>query len=214
MTLFKRVVFGGVLAIFSISAQAVVIVQAPLDGGDGDLSVLDFGAQLAESFQFSSNVELSDISWWGSYTFGPQATESFTIRVFADDAGDPATTPLFETSYSGNGDGSEGLLDLFGGTVYRYDISLVAPLSLPGGIDYYLSVMNNDANDEWWWLESSVGDNWARGFDGDNWSYSQADFDLSYRLIAEEVAQIPEPGPLLLMSMPLLFLATRMMRKQ
>jgi len=214
MRLFKKIVFGGVLAIFSLSAQAVVIEQAPLDGGDGGLSVVDAGAQLAESFQFSSNVELNDISWWGSYTSGPQPTESFTVRVFADDSGEPATTPLFETAYSGNGDSSDGLFDLFGGTVYRYDVSLVSPLSLFGGIDYYLSVINNDANDEWWWLQSNGGDNWARVADADSWSYINNSLDLSYRLTAGAVAQVPEPGPMLLMSLPLFFLVARLMRKQ
>ena len=212
MQLIKKIVVGSLLA-FSASAHAVVIEQSPSNGGDGVLSVKDFGAQLAESFQFSSDVALNDISWWGSYFTGPQPTELFTVRIFADDAGDPAITPLFETTFSGNGDDSEGMLDLFGGTVYRYDISLGAPVMLSGGVDYYLSVVNNDSNDDWYWLESSGGDNWARVFDGEAWFYDASSLDLSYRLDAD-IVEVPETPTWLLMSMPLLLLVRRFARNQ
>lgn len=213
MQFVKKIVLGSLLA-FSASAHAVVIEQAPLDGGDGVLSVMDFGAQLAESFQFLSDVELSDISWWGSYFTGPQPTEEFTVRIFGDSAGDPEAVPLFETIFFGNGDDSEGMLDLFGGTIYRYDIALGAPVMLSGGVDYYLSVVNNDSNDDWYWLESTGGDNWARILDGDAWGYEANSLDLSYRLTADVVAKVPETPTWLLMSMPLLLLVRRFARNQ
>ena len=85
------------LSILPLSATAVVLEQAPLNGGDGSLSVGPSGVQIAtDDFQFVSNVQLTNIRWWGSYDSTAPVTESLTVRIFADDGfGSPQSSFLF-----------------------------------------------------------------------------------------------------------------------
>jgi len=195
------------LSVFSFSVNAIVLEQAPLDGGDGSFSVGPSGVQIAaDDFQFSSNVLLTDISWWGSYDPAAPVTESFTVRIFEDDGfGSPEINPLFETIFSGTGNNSDGLFDLFGGEVFSYDVSGLN-LSLMGGEEYYLSVFNNDDQQDWYWLESGgVGPGWSRATDGDAWINDAATLNMSFRLTADVPGSAPEPATLLLMLLPLLW---------
>ncbi len=209
----KGVLTGLLFGSLSLGANALimqVVEQAPLDVGDGSFSVGPAGAQIADNFQFSDNVTLKNISWWGSYDPGVPNTESFTVRIFANDvAGSPQTSSLFETSFSGSGDGSDGLGDLFGADVFRYDVAVSWALS--GGQNYYLSVFNNDDTNDWYWLESSVGDTtgWARSADVDPWTADNPDnLNMSFRLSAEPVvtSNVPEPSPLALVALFSLYL--------
>ncbi|GJL76867.1 hypothetical protein [Nitrosomonas sp.] len=203
----RQIIILTVLGFFSLSASAIVLEQSPLDGGDGSLSVGPSGIQIAaDNFQFASDAQLTSISWWGSYDPAAPVTESFTVRLFEDDGfGNPETNFLFETIFTGTGDSSGGLTDLFGGTVYQYDISVNQ--SLQGGVDYYLSVFNNDHAQDWFWLESAAGNGtgWSRAADGDIWNFDQSAPNMSYRL----TTNVPEPATLLLMLLPLLWFKNR-----
>ena len=134
------------------------------------------------------------------------------MRLFEDDGfGNPETNPFLETTFSGNGDSSGGLFDLFGGTVYQYDLGVNQILQ--GGVNYYLSVFNNDGAQDWYWLESATGNNtgWSRAADGDAWNFDVATLNMSFRLTADSV--VSEPNILILMTFPLLWLASIMRRK-
>lgn len=202
------------LIILPLTASAIVLEQAPLDSGDGSLSVGPSGVQIAtDDFQFASDVQLTKISWWGSYDSTAPATESLTVRIFADDGfGNPQSSFLFESVFSGTGDSSGGLTDLFGGTVYQYDLGVNQVLQ--GNTDYYLSVFNNDGNQGWYWLESATGNNtgWSRAADGDAWSFDSATLNMSFQLTADTIS-IPEPFTLSLMILPMLWLAGLARRK-
>lgn len=197
------------LIMLPLAASAVVLEQAPLDGGDGSLSVGPSGAQIAtDDFQFASDVQLTNIRWWGSYDPAAPVTESFTVRLFADDgSGSPETNAFFETTFAGNGDSSGGLTDLFGGTVFQYDLGVNQMLQ--GGADYYLSVFNNDGNQDWFWLASAAGNNtgWSRAADVDTWNFDAQTFNMSFQLTADTVTTgVPEPFTLSLMLLPMLWL--------
>lgn len=198
------------LIILPLPASAVILEQAPLDGGDGSLSVGPSGIQIAtDDFQFANTIQLTNIRWWGSYDPAAPVTESFTVRLFADDgSGNPETNAFFETTFAGNGDSSSGLVDLFGGTVYQYDLGVNQLLQ--GGADYYLSVFNNDGAQDWYWLESATGNNtgWSRAADGDAWNFDASTLNMSFQL----TGVIPEPATLLLMILPLLWLCKRTKR--
>lgn len=199
------------LSILPLSATAVVLEQAPLNGGDGSLSVGPSGVQIAtDDFQFVSNVQLTNIRWWGSYDSTAPVTESLTVRIFADDGfGSPQSSFLFESVFSGTGDSSGGLTDLFGGTVYQYDLGVNQVLQ--GNTNYYLSVFNNDGNQGWYWLESAAGNNtgWSRAADGDAWNFDSATLNMSFQLTADTttVGVVSEPWTLPLMILPMLWLA-------
>lgn len=208
------------LIIFPLSTSAVVLEQAPYSfdgvaGGNSYLSVGPAGTQVAEDFQFVGDVTLTAISWWGSYDPVIPLSESFTVRVFSDDGtGDPAINPLYETVFTGSGDGGENLIDLFGAPVFRYDAGV--NWLLQGGEDYYLSIFNNDGGQDWYWLESQAGDNtgWYRSADADPWLFDNISLNMSFRLIADSVTNVPEPATLFLLLLPLLWFARESMRFQ
>lgn len=203
----KRLFTLLLLSMFSLTVSAAVLEQAPLDNGDGVQSVGSAGTQAAESFQFTDDVTLTTVSWWGSYDSDAPATESFTVRIFGDDgAGNPATGSLYGDTFTVSGDDSEGFIDFYGGTVFRYDINV--SWSLQGGVNYYLSVFSNDDGQNWFWLESSTGNglNWSRAADGDSWTANDAALDLSFSLTADQVVtSVPEPATLFLVLLPALW---------
>lgn len=214
------------LGVLSFTANALVLEQEPdsfngVDGGDGYLSVGPADTQVAEDFQFANNVTLTTISWWGSYDSAPPSTESFTVRIFestveSDGTKNPADDFLYETIFTGPRDGNENLVDLFGVAVFRYDAGVSWLLS--GGVNYYLSVFNNDGSQSWYWLESSddlTGSNtaWFRRTDDDSWVFDKPALNLSFRLTGNSVTNIPEPTTLFLVFMPLLWLARKAVGK-
>lgn len=208
----RQLTFSMFLILLPLSAGAVMLEQSPQDGGDGSLSVGPSGIQIAtDDFQFANTVVLKNIRWWGSYDPAAPATESLSVRLFADDgSGNPETSAFFETTLSGNGDSGGGLTDLFGGTVFQYDIGVNQLLQ--GGTDYYLSVFNNDSAQDWYWLESAAGNNtgWSRAADGDAWNFDAAALNMSFQLTA---APIPVPATLFLMLPPLLWLGRSRFKK-
>lgn len=217
MKTIKQFFLATLLSAFSFMAHALVIEQAPLGGGNGNFSVGSAGSQIAtDDFQFANDVLLTDISWWGSYdTFNAgavPATKSFTVRIFKDDgSGNPEINHLFNTSYSGSGDSSAGLVDSFQETVFQHDKSV--SWSLLGGVNYYLSIFSNDGiiGKDWYWLESSAGNGtgWGRAADVDSWDPHSSALNMSFRLTATPVASVPEPTTLLLMLIPLLWFVRR-----
>lgn len=198
------------LSIFSLSASAVVLEQAPLDGGDGSFSVGLAGAQIAtDEFQFANNVQLTNIRWWGSYDPAAPVTESFTVRLFSDDGlGNPAINPFFETTFAGNGD-SSGLTDIVNAPVLQYDLGVNQVLQ--GNTNYYLSIFNDDDGQDWFWLESAAGNGtgWSRALDSDAWSFDAQTLNMSFQLTADPITTgvVSEPWTLSLMILPLLWLA-------
>ncbi|MGG7054787.1 hypothetical protein [Nitrosomonas sp. ANs5] len=197
------------------TVNALVLEQAPYFfdvghdvGGDGYLSVGSAGTQVAEDFRFAEDVILTSISWWGSYDPSAPETESFTVRIIGDGGGGnptPGFPPLYETFFTGLGKDS-GFVDLFGETVFQYKVAGLN-WSLQGGVDYYLSIFNNDGASDWYWLESQAGDNrnWYRDNDTGAWSVDSPDaLNMSFRLEAVRVASIPEPATWLLMLIPLI----------
>ncbi len=211
MHIVKQFLVIALLSAYSFSANAAVIEQAPLDGGDGSLSLGPAGIQIAaDNFQFSNDVQLTSISWWGSYDPNAPVGESFSVRIFEDNgSGNPAVNFLLETTFTGTGDSSAGFVDLFGGTVFQYNANVNQ--SLQGGVDYYLSIFNNDNQQDWFWLASAVGSNegWSRAADGDAWNFDVNALNMSFRL---STANVPEPATLFLIMLPLLWLALRKKR--
>ena len=217
MMLNRKILLAVMMGLITVNSSASVIVsQDPLSGGDGLISQFD-GGQVADNFTLAADVELTGITWWGSYEGSPTGNQDFKVRLFSDVSGSPDTSWFNEYSYNGIGVDS-GMDDLFGADIFQYDLS-IASLSLTAG-SYYISVVHDDiATDvnsliDWYWLESASGDNWARGIDGQSWNLQLANVDLAYRLTGE-VASVPEPATLTLMLLPLgLIMARRFQTKK
>lgn len=213
----RRILAVLLLSSISITANALILQQAPYSfdgvaGGDGYISVGPTGSQVAENFQFTEDVTLTKISWWGNYDTAAPNDESFTVRIFEDGgSGSPAINNfLYETGFLGSGDDSEGFVDLFGGAIFRYDVNV--NWLLQGGANYYLSIFSNDGGQDWFWLESQTGDNvgWYRSADGVSWILDSPNaLNMAFRLEAEQFTRIPEPAVLFLFLIPLLWLFRR-----
>jgi hypothetical protein len=188
------------------ASAAVVFDQPPADGNDAFPSIT--AAQSAGGFRLSTTTAVTGLWWWGSYLEDPAdpATplrkDEFSVQIFADDgSGAPAANPG-ETMSQQPTRFSTSLLDQTGAPVYRFELVL-APVTLTGGKDWYLSVVNQfdilDASAGWYWLLSDTKrENFYRFVDGDPW-LSQPTGNLAFRVIGNPETAIPLPGTLLLL---------------
>jgi len=185
----------------NVASPAVVFEQAPVDGADAFPSIS--AAQSADGFALSMTTGVTGLSWWGSYSQDPATlpVDAFSVRIFASNAGAgpktiPATTITQQPTRS-----ATSLFDKTGAPVYRFDL-VFALLSLAGGMDWYLSVVNafdvGDPNAVWYWLLSSAtGENFYRFVDGDPWS-SDPTGNLAFQIRDSSGTSIPLPGSLFL----------------
>ncbi len=198
----KKTLASLLLACAAFPAIATTVVdQAPVDGGDGLLSNLSSNLQNADNFSVAGAISVQSLRWWGSYDGAPDA-DSFVVRILADDSGSPSSVIAREYTPVAVMASATGLLDIAGSTLYQYDFALPAGFDLATGA-YYLSIMNETLNANWYWAFGSGGDatNWARAADGDSWGAGRADFSFS---IAGAALEVPEPGVLALLAIGLL----------
>lgn len=184
------------------ASAAVVFEQLPADGNDAFASIS--AEQSAAGFTLSTTTAVTTLTWWGSYSQDPATllADAFSVRIFADDgSGAPEATPI-ETISQQPTRSSTALLDQTLAPVYRFDLAL-APLTLVGGTDWYLSVVNQfdigDPNAVWYWLLSdTTGENFYRFVDGDPWASDLAG-NLAFQVSGNSGTPIPLPGSLLLL---------------
>ena len=210
----------------SVSLLAVVLILSPAaragviyDNGEPDLLgaarndadpggpdstpvFIDPTVRFADDFVLEpgSNT-ITDFHWWGVYLSddSPQEVDDFTIFIYADDGGLPASTPDFGLAVGDAGRTATG--DTFlDGDVYEY-WTVIDPETLVAGTTYWLSIVNDttgDTNDDWFWLSSAVtGGNMAQRSGADPWFDSTADFELAFNITG---TTIPEPGTLALLA--------------
>ncbi len=210
----KQLFLLSLMVLVSVSSHAIVIEQTPADRGDGFYSGISGAGFNAEDFFVSSDMNLSSISWWGSYnsTPGLPRSDSFSVQIFSDIISDSADI----LSYSGTAHSeATSLFDIAGEAVYKYSIDVSIDY-LSAGSSYYLSIVNDDTSStfsEWFWLESNTGDE-ITWFKVPDWQEDSASLNLSYRLAGETIRSVPEPGTLILMLLPALWIARRFLTKK
>jgi hypothetical protein len=154
-----------------------------------------YGGQnaFADSFQVTQSTLLTRITWWGIYDGeAPNDfyNESFTIRIYADDAGQPGAvlvtyTPgdqVFRTltgrNYEESWQGSPPVLEYF------FSMTLPAPLTLQANTRYWISITTSPYDYVYLLWESSPGSG-APGVhirvDGGPWM-DWGDSGVSFRL--------------------------------
>jgi hypothetical protein len=212
----KQLLMGLVLALTMPLAEAGPIYSQSLpdDGTSlGTFSSLSGGNQVADNFSLGQEYSITGLTWWGSY-FESDVADSFTVRLFSDDGGQPLENadildsnplPAIQTTES-------GVTDVYGQQIYRYEVSLNVFLG-PG--DFYLSVMN-DADDEWYWADAASGGdsaNWFRVDATESWG-EESGWDLAFVLSGEQVvAEVPEPASWVLILLGLSGLLVRQRRR-
>lgn len=123
------------------AADVLIYEQSTLQTTDrGAYQYVD--QQLADDFIPLVSENLTTITWQGSYygTDNPNATESFTVQLFDDNAGLPPATPIYELVGLASKTASGTLLDK---TLYDYSITVSGPVLNPG-TTYWINLYSNE----------------------------------------------------------------------
>lgn len=147
----------------------------------------EYEFQSADDFTLSSSAMITRIRWWGVYQ-GPNLPldpEEFTLRIFADAGGSPASTPLVELPLTHILRKKTDVVTS-GYDVYEYTAILAPPLNLDAGT-YWISIVANVDSEEvgtdWLWALSSAtsGNFQARVNDAAPWEPLHA-FALAFEI--------------------------------
>jgi hypothetical protein len=198
MRLFARCILPG-LAILHLAghAQADLLFSQPvINGGVALASDFARSQQEADNFALAQSASVLTIHWWGAYANNDLPTDHFTLRFFADVAGNPAMTPFVDLSSVSLTRTATNLVDNLGDQVYDYQATLPSPISFNEGTNYYLSLVNNTG--DWDWVGSGPGMHWARPDDTSAWTLSANTTNFAFELSGG--AAVPEPSALLLLA--------------
>jgi hypothetical protein len=186
------------LVCFTGSVQADILFSQPvIPGGVALASDLARFQQEADNFTLALSGSVQSIQWWGAYTNNAVQADNFTLRLFSDASGNPATTPFLDMSATNVTRTLTNLVDNLGDPIYAYQANLPSPAALTGSTPYYLSVVNNTPpGGVWDWVGSGPGIHWARTDDSSAWTESSNSTAFSFELLGTAV---PEPSTLLLL---------------
>jgi hypothetical protein len=202
--------------LFAGTASAVIIVdQQPTPNSDymydAYFSSVDFGTLNADEFVANDNYRIDTITWWGLYDVGVTTpgsfADNFTVQLFSEDAtGNPAINTLYDFDTSAVARAAVAGTDIFS---YSLDVSSTGAL-LDAGSQYYLSVMNDNLDSDWYWvLNDNISENWFRTTYDEAWvPGSEIGFmgDMAMKIEGTTVVAVPEPETLSLFLLPLIYL--------
>jgi hypothetical protein len=206
---------------FAIALATAVPVHAAViydNGGGPPLNAFESDADTsggsvfrADDFSLAAGANIiGDIHWTGAYAFNnTPGTDNFTIQFFADAGGTPALAALHTFNVGSAVNRTDTGVDISGIDIYSYSVD-IAPLALPSGTFFWLSIFNDtssDADDEWFWGgQNLVGASVFRGTAGDPWTAT--DLLMDFQLTSPSAA-VSEPAALWLVGLALVGLSLR-----
>lgn len=137
---------------------------------DRDTAASGEGGQArADDFTFFVNTSITDIHWYGTYSWNaPDALDRYSIEIRDDDNGLPgnliqsygsAVTPINDAQI---GQAQGGITGNPGRTRYHYWYVLPAPFAAAANTTYWMSIINDTTGTTnaytWFWATSSGGD--------------------------------------------------------
>ncbi len=178
----------------------LLFAQPVISGGVALASDFARFQQEADNFALVTPATVQSIQWWGAYTNNAVQGDNFTLRLFSDAAGNPASTPFVDVTAMNVTRTLTNLVDNLGDPIYAYQADLASPTSLNGSTPYYLSVVNNTPpGGVWDWVGSGPGSHWARTDDASAWTVSTNSTGFAFTLLGAAGTAVPEPGSLLLL---------------
>lgn len=189
---------SGLLFGFTQAKAAVVYSQSP-PGQNGRISdfAWNFSNQQAQRFTLSADATIEAIVAWGFYGDVAIPSDNFTVRFFADSGGAPPIVPFEAQASVPVTRQDTGMSAVGGASVYRYTLTLTAPVSLSGSTIYYVSIVNDTTSAQTWsWSDDPNGPNnlrWNRGSDTSAWSSGSV--NLAFELSDSSVLPTPTPTP-------------------
>jgi V8-like Glu-specific endopeptidase len=155
-------VFNGALCYLADSSGCsnTVDEQAPPNPLLGGFNSNDAGGgvstqQIADNFSVASNSTINGVRLWAVYTgstFVPP-TQSFTVNIFADAAGNPGAAPIYTANVPGVAVFDTGIVQSgFSPSrpLYRYDLNL-PNFAATAGTTYWLSALGTTDSHTWCW---------------------------------------------------------------
>ncbi|MFO1498639.1 MAG: choice-of-anchor R domain-containing protein [Verrucomicrobiota bacterium] len=193
------------LSALTVQANPIIVDNGSPDYGNAyysDLSPgIGGGIQAASSFVVGAANTLTDIHWWGGYGISSfsHAVDHFTIYLYNDSGGSPGTVaytiPVGAPARIDTGVNLFVSLDIF-----SYQFDLLAPIVLPTGTTYWLSILNDTAGDpggEWVWATSNqlAGDDQSRLLhSGSPGPWGSLHVELAYQLTGLTSSSVPDAG--------------------
>jgi hypothetical protein len=190
------------------AANAAVIFDNGITANNGFISDPDFTGTpklSADDFRLipGANV-ITDVHWTGLYAFSnTPLADNFTIQLFNDAGGVPATNPFLSLPVSPSrvdtGKNSAG------SDIFAYDVN-ISPVTLAANTTFWLSIFNNtsnDPNDNWFW---GIVDNAGNGAVRDGLGLAWSPFINGYEFQLTGV-RVPEPSALALLALGFIALA-------
>lgn len=193
---------------FSSTAQADLYSQSSifpagnLNSSENDTTLGGFGnfSTVYDNFTLTDTSTITDVHWQGGYFDGTNigTLQSFTIKFYSDNAGQPGTQFYSET-IAGNANETLVGNDSQNIAVYAYSDDLTSFLPvLTGGTQYWLSIVASMPwPPNWGWQDGTGGD--GVGYQDFFGSRSQTP-DLAFALTGTSAATtVPEPSTFLLL---------------
>lgn len=187
-----------VMGAAATQALAATVYNQPVVLDGGYYSSANESWKAYDNFTLSSGATISSVDWAGG-TMGTPAATSFTINFYSDNGGAPGT--LLSSNVVSAGTpvyvGADPYTD-----VYGYSAT-IDPFSAAAGTEYWLSIVDNDLNNDWAWETGTGGDDLEVSIlDG---AYaSPATDDLAFTLNNAASAATPEPSGLVLLGTSLI----------